>query len=57
MSKREITWTKRATLQLIAAVEYIRKNSDQNADTVKLKILSKISEIADGLVVHRKEAN
>ncbi len=55
MSKRKITWTKRATLQFSVAIDYIRKDSDQNADTVKLRILNKIGEIAEGMVVHRKD--
>lgn len=55
MAKRKIVWTKSATLQFINAIEYIRKDSDQNADTVKLRILNKIGEIADGMVVHRKD--
>jgi len=55
MANRKITWTKRATLQFSAAIDYIRKDSDQNADTVKLRILNKIGEIAEGMVVHRKD--
>jgi plasmid stabilization system protein ParE len=53
MTKRKITWTKRATHQFNAAIEYIRKDSGQNADKVKEKILDKINELADGKAVHR----
>ncbi|HET7118504.1 MAG TPA: type II toxin-antitoxin system RelE/ParE family toxin [Hanamia sp.] len=55
MSKRIITWTKRATRQLNAAIEFIRLDSDQNADNVKEKILNKVNELAEGNVVHRKD--
>ncbi len=55
MVNRKITWTKRATLQLNSTIEYIRKDSGQHADSVKLRILNKISEIAEGMVVHRKD--
>ena len=55
MSKRKITWTKRATRQFNAAIEYIRQDSDQNADKVKEKILIKINELSDDIAVHRKD--
>ncbi len=55
MATRKVTWTKRATIQLNAAIEYIRQDSPQNADSVKEKILVKVSELADDKVVHRKD--
>ena len=55
MAKRKVTWTKRATRQMNAVIEYIRQESDKNADTVKLKILNKVSEISDDTVIHRKD--
>jgi plasmid stabilization system protein ParE len=55
MAKRKVTWTKRATRQLNAAIKYIRQDSDQNADTVKEKILEKVNELANDKVVHRKD--
>ena len=55
MAKRKVTWTKRATLQLNAAIEYIRQESDKNADAVKARILDKVNELADYKVVHRKD--
>ncbi len=55
MAKRKVTWTKRAARQLNAAIEYIRQDSPQNADSVKGKILDKVSELADDKVVHRKD--
>ena len=55
MSKRKITWTKRATRQLNAAIEYIRQDSDQNADKVKAGILDKVSQLANDKKVHRKD--
>jgi len=55
MIKRKITWTKRATSQLNAAIEYIRLDSDQNADKVKEMILDKVNELAEDKVAHRKD--
>jgi plasmid stabilization system protein ParE len=55
MAKRKVTWTKRATRQLNAAIEYIRQDTDQNADTVKERILDKVNELADDKMVHRKD--
>ncbi|HEY5465079.1 MAG TPA: type II toxin-antitoxin system RelE/ParE family toxin [Hanamia sp.] len=55
MAKRKITWTKRATFQLNAAIQYIRLDSDQNADNVKEMILDKVNELAEDKVVHRKD--
>lgn len=42
MAKRKVTWTKRATRQFNAVIEYIRKDSDQNADKVKEKYLLRL---------------
>jgi plasmid stabilization system protein ParE len=55
MAKRKVTWTKRAARQLNAALAYIRKESDQNADTVKERILDKVNELANDKVVNRKD--
>lgn len=55
MAKRKVTWTKRATLQFNAAIKYIRRDSEQNADNVKEKILVKINELSDDKVVYRKD--
>lgn len=55
MAKRKVTWTKRATRQFNAAIEYIRQDSPQNADSVKERVLNKVSELADDKVVHRKD--
>ena len=55
MGKRKVTWTKRATRQFNAAIEYIRQDSEQNADKVKEKILDKINDLADDKAVHRKD--
>jgi plasmid stabilization system protein ParE len=57
MTKRKVTWTKQASRQLSAAIEYIRKESLQNADSVKQRILDKVGELADDKVVHRKDPN
>ena len=42
-----IKWNKRALNGLIAALEYIRKDSFQNAEKVQEEILAQISFIAD----------
>lgn len=55
MAKRKVTWTKRATRQFNAIIEYIRKDSDQNADKVKEKMLTAIYKLADEKTVHRKD--
>jgi len=39
---REVTWAPRALKQFNDAIKFIRKDSDQNADVVKEKILSKV---------------
>lgn len=53
MSKRKVIWAKRASRQFNAAIEYIRQDSEQNADKVKDRLLSKINELADDKMVHR----
>ena len=55
MAKRKVTWTKRATRQLNAAIECIRHGSPQNAGRVKERILDKVNELEDDKVVHRKD--
>ncbi|MCD6011972.1 MAG: plasmid stabilization protein [Flavipsychrobacter sp.] len=51
----KITWASRALKQFNDAISYIREDSDQNADSVKEKILSKIGSLAEAPVVHRKD--
>lgn len=55
MPKRKVIWTKQAVRQLNAAITYIRKDSAQNADTIKDQILKKINALSDDKVVHRKD--
>ncbi|MGN6247019.1 MAG: type II toxin-antitoxin system RelE/ParE family toxin [Ginsengibacter sp.] len=55
MIKRKVTWTKAAVTQFDKIIEYIRKDSEQNADKVKAKILEKINRLSDDKVVHRKD--
>jgi len=55
MRKRKVTWGKRAAREFNAAIKYIRKDSEQNADNVKEIILNKINGLADNRVVHRKD--
>lgn len=47
MVERKVTWTKQATHQFNKCIEYIRQESDQNADKVKEKILDKINELSN----------
>ena len=55
MAKRKITWSKRAVRDFDAAIKYIRKDSEQNADKVKEVMLSKINSLTDDRAVHRKD--
>lgn len=55
MGKRKVTWGKRAAREFNAAIKYIRKASQQNADNVKEIMLNKINGLADNKVVHRKD--
>ena len=53
---RRISWDKQATIQLKKAIQYIREDSPQNADKVKGQILSKINDLSEDKVVHRKDS-
>jgi len=53
--ERKIIWAPRAIKQFSTAIEYIRKESDQNADLVKEKILAKISYLSSRKTTHRKD--
>lgn len=55
MAKRKVNWGKLATREFNAAIKYIRKESEQNADKVKEIILNKINDLADDTIVHRKD--
>ena len=55
MGKRKVTWGKRAAREFNAAIKYIRKDSEQNADNVKEIMLNKINGLADNKVVHRRD--
>ena len=55
MAQRKITWTKQAIRDFNAAIEYIRSNSEQSADTFKEKLLDKIGSLAEDKIVHRKD--
>jgi plasmid stabilization system protein ParE len=54
-SPRKITWSPRALKQFSAAIQYIRQESFQNAESVKERILSKIGRLSDANVTHRKD--
>ena len=55
MKKRRVTWTKHAFRQFNAAIKFIRKDSEQNADKVKEILLDKINGLSDGRIVHRQD--
>lgn len=55
MAKRKVNWGKLATREFNAAIKYIRKESEQNADKVKEIILNKINDLADDTIVHQKD--
>ena len=55
MIKRKVTWTKAAIAQFDKIIDYIREDSDQNADRIKEKILDKINHLSDDRIVHRKD--
>lgn len=55
MAARKITWTKRATRQFSDAIQYIRQDSQQNAEKVKKGLLQKINQLSDDTIVHRKD--
>lgn len=57
MAERKVTWTKTALRQFNAAIAYIRRDSPQNADNVKAKILEKVNGLSDDRRVHRKDPN
>ena len=55
MAKRKVIWSKQATFQFNIAIKYIRRDSAQNADKIREKILNKINELSDDKVVHRRD--
>ena len=48
MAKRKVIWTKRATHPFNVPIEYVRQESEQNADKLKRKILDTINELTEG---------
>jgi plasmid stabilization system protein ParE len=55
MGLKKITWSKRAAMQFNNAITYIRSQSDQNADKVKLTVLTNIEKLSDGIHEHRQD--
>lgn len=55
MINRKVTWTKSATNLFEKIIDYIRQDSEQNADKVKEKILKKINQLSDDGVMRRKD--
>jgi plasmid stabilization system protein ParE len=55
MKKRKILWDKQALHYFRNAIQYIRKDSPQNADKVKSEVLEKISELAIAPEIHNPD--
>ena len=55
MSNRKISWDKQALHYFREAIQYIRKDSPQNADKVKREILEKISELSKRPEIHNPD--
>jgi len=55
MSNRKISWDKQALHYFREAIQYIRKDSPQNADKVKREILEKISELSKHPEIHNPD--
>ena len=55
MVKRKIIWTKIATNQFNKVIEYIKLDSEIQAEKVKATIFNAILSLSDGLVVHRRD--
>ncbi len=53
IKKRKVTWTKLATKQFNAAIKFIRKESEQNAEKVRVTLLNKIIGLQDDRWIHR----
>lgn len=53
--ERTIRWTTTAIRQFNAAIEYIRRDSVQNAEKVRLLILAKVDPLRKGRQVHRQD--
>jgi plasmid stabilization system protein ParE len=55
MSKRKISWDKRALHYFHEAISYIREDSPQNADKVKKEVLEKINELSTRPEIHNPD--
>jgi plasmid stabilization system protein ParE len=55
MKKRKILWDKQALHYFRSAIQYIRKDSPQNADKVKSEVLEKIRELAVRPEIHNPD--
>jgi plasmid stabilization system protein ParE len=55
VKKRKITWDKLALHYFRNAIRYIRKDSPQNADKVKMEVLKKISELSIYPEIHNPD--
>ncbi len=55
MSKRKITWAENAKQEFNDAINYIRQDSEKNAEKVRSKILDKINQLSDNKIDHRND--
>jgi len=55
MQKIKIIWDKQALHYFRDAIQYIRRDSPQNADKVKMDILEKINELSQLPEIHNPD--
>lgn len=55
MQSRKLAWDKQAVVYFRKYINYIRKDSPQNADKVKKEILRKISELLKRPEIHNPD--
>ena len=55
MEISKITWDKQAVVYLRKYINYIRKDSPQNAEKVKMEVLRKISELLKRPEIHNPD--
>ena len=55
MIRRKVTWTKTAINQFDKIIEYIRQDSEQNANKVKERILNRVNRLSDDRIIHRED--
>ena len=57
MATRKVSWTKTAVKQFNNAINYIREDSEKQAEKVKQIILNKVNKLSNDNIVHRHPGN